>query len=224
MDNPSRSERSRNAALDAAITIVTRDGPGRLTLDAIARESGLSKGGVMHQFRTKEAVLRALLEQQMAYFEEFSNRYIEKARATTDQPELAAQIATLREAISTPRAGAFALLAAMNENPELMAMPRDVDIEKVARMKAEARDPDLALLRWAAARGLLLSSLFGMLSLTDAERDRLFERLLDDSKWTAIEQGATAAGKPSRTAAARAASSQPAGARAAGPVPARKRS
>ncbi len=223
MDNPSRSERSRNAALDAAITIVTRDGPGRLTLDAIARESGLSKGGVMHQFRTKEAVLRALLEQQMAYFEDFSNRYIEKARETTDQPELAAQIATLREAISTPRAGAFALLAAMNENPELMAMPRDVDIEKVARMKAEARDPDLALLRWAAARGLLLSSLFGLSSLSDAERDRLFERLLDDSKWTAIEEGGTGAAKTSRTTAVRAASPKPSGARAAKPDSARKR-
>ncbi|MGY4478755.1 TetR/AcrR family transcriptional regulator [Bradyrhizobium sp. USDA 3364] len=205
MDNPSRSERSRNAALDAATTILTRDGPGRLTLDAIARESGLSKGGVMHQFRTKEAVLRALLEQQMAYFEDFSNRYIAKARETTDQPELAAQIATLREAISTPRSGAFALLAAMNENPELMAMPRDVDIEKVARMKAEARDPDLALpLRWTAARGLLLSSLFGLSSLTDAERDRLFERLLDDSKWTAIEHG-TIEAKLSRATATRAA-------------------
>ncbi|WP_420971123.1 TetR/AcrR family transcriptional regulator [Bradyrhizobium sp. B120] len=223
MDNPSRSERSRNAALDAAITIVTRDGPGRLTLDAIARESGLSKGGVMHQFRTKEAVLRALLEQQMAHFEEFSSRYLEQARQTTDQPELAAQIATLREAISTPRAGAFALLAAMNENPELMAMPRDVDIKKVALMKAEARDPDLALLRWAAARGLLLSSLFGLSSLTDAERDRLFERLLDDSKWTAIEQGAPAAAKPSKATATRAASPRPAGARAAKPASARKR-
>ncbi|MGL3207927.1 hypothetical protein [Bradyrhizobium sp. BR 1433] len=104
-----------------------------------------------------------------------------------------------------------------------MAMPRDVDIKKVALMKAEASDPDLALLRWAAARGLLLSSLFGMLSLTEAERDRMFERLLDDSKWTAMEQGATEAAKPSRTTAARTASSPPAGARAAKPASARKR-
>src|SRR5437870_5165380 len=174
MDNATRSERSRNAALEAATRIIARDGPGRLTLDAIARECGLSKGGVMHQFRTKEAVLKALLEQQMAYFEEFSSRFIAEVRDTTAQPELAAQIATLREAINTPRAGAFALLAAMHENPELMAMPRDVDIKKIAAVKAEARDPELALVRWAAARGLLLSSMLGMSPLTDAERDRLF--------------------------------------------------
>ena len=57
MENAARSERSRKAAIQAALTIIARDGPGRLTLDAIARESGISKGGVMHQFRTKEAVL-----------------------------------------------------------------------------------------------------------------------------------------------------------------------
>ncbi|KJC50980.1 TetR family transcriptional regulator [Bradyrhizobium sp. LTSP885] len=189
MDNPSRSERSRNAALEAAITIVSRDGPGRLTLDAIARECGLSKGGLMHQFRTKEAVLKALLEQQMAYFEAFSIRAHAKARDRTAQPELAAQLVTMQEAIKTPRTGAFALLAAMNENPELMALPREADAEKIAAIKAEACDPELALLRWAAARGLLLSSMFGLSPLEDAERDRLFERLFDDSQWTAIGQG-----------------------------------
>ena len=43
MDNATRSERSRNAALEAAIAIIARDGPGRLTLDAIARESGSAR-------------------------------------------------------------------------------------------------------------------------------------------------------------------------------------
>ena len=222
MDNPSRSERSRSAALEAAITIVSRDGPGRLTLDAIARECGLSKGGVMHQFRTKEAVLKALLEQQMAYFEEFSERFLAKARDTTDQPELAAQIVTLREAIKTPRAGAFALLAAMSENPELMALPRNADAKKIAAIKAEARDPELALLRRAAARGLLLDSMFGLSLLSDAERDRLFERLLDDDKWRAIEQGGKASEKSTGKAAAKPAASKPAGARRAKSSAARK--
>ena len=37
MDNASRSERTRKAVLQAALTIIARDGPARLTLDAIAR-------------------------------------------------------------------------------------------------------------------------------------------------------------------------------------------
>ena len=182
MDNATRSERSRNAALDAAIAIIARDGPGRLTLDAIARESGLSKGGVMHQFRTKEAVLKALLERQMAHFEEFSTAYMAKVSATSANPELATQLATVREAASAPNSAALALVAAMVENPGLMSLPRDREMKRVAAIKAEAADPDLALLRWAAARGLLLSGLFGMSPLSKAEHDRLFARLLDDTR------------------------------------------
>jgi AcrR family transcriptional regulator len=207
MDNATRSERSRNAALDAAIAIVARDGPGRLTLDAIARESGLSKGGVMHQFRTKEAVLKALLERQMLHFEQFSTPYRAKARAESENPELATEIATVREAANTPNSAALALLAAMVENPDLMALPRASDEKTIAAIRAEATDPDLAMLRWAAARGLLLGERFGMSSLPKVERERLFARLLDDSQWRALEKPAkprAAAASKSTTARKRA--------------------
>jgi AcrR family transcriptional regulator len=190
MDNATRSERSRNVALDAALIIIARDGPGRLTLDAIARESGLSKGGVMHQFRTKEGVLKALLGRQMAHFGEFSTRYRAKARAASANPELATEIATVREAANMPNSAVLALLAAMVESPDLMALPRDSELKAIAAIRAEAADPDLAMLRWAAARGLLLGAIFGMSPIGKPERDRLFARLLDDSQWSALEKSA----------------------------------
>jgi AcrR family transcriptional regulator len=197
MDNASRSERSRNVALDAALVIIARDGPGRLTLDAIARESGLSKGGVMHQFRTKEGVLKALLERQMAHFEEFRANI----RVKSANPELATEITTVREAANTPNSAALALLAAMVENPDLMALPRDSDLKIIAAIKAEAADPDLAMLRWAAARGLLLGALFGMSPISKPERDHLFARLLDDSQWSALEKPAKPRGVKAAPAA-----------------------
>jgi AcrR family transcriptional regulator len=200
MDNATRSERSRNAALEAATRIIARDGPGRLTLDAIARESGLSKGGVMHQFRTKEAVLKALLERQMEHFEEFSTRYMAKVSETSANPNLATQLATVREAATSPNSAALALVAAMVENPGLMVLPREREMKRVEAIKAEAADPDLALLRWAAARGLLLTSLFGMSPLGNDEHQRLFTRLLDDEKWRPLEQPAE---KPTRPRAAK---------------------
>ncbi|MBR1131451.1 TetR/AcrR family transcriptional regulator [Bradyrhizobium iriomotense] len=206
MDNATRSERSRNAALEAAIAIIARDGPGRLTLDAIARESGLSKGGVMHQFRTKEAVLKALLERQMAHFEEFSTHYMAKVRATSANPNLATQLATIREAATSPNSAALALVAAMVENPNLMALPRELETKRMAAIREEAADPDLAMLRWAGALGLLLSSLFGMSPLSSEEHQRLFARLLDDAQWTGLEQPATKrAAKSGAASAAKAA-------------------
>jgi AcrR family transcriptional regulator len=185
MDNASRSERTRKVALEAALVVIARDGPGRLTLDAIAREAGISKGGLMHQFPNKQAVLKALLERQIAHFEDFTRQGLEKLEGKTANPNLIAQISTFREVAQQPRSIAIAFLAALAEEPALLSMSRASDAARVAAVKAEAGDPDLALLRRAAAEGIALSGVFGLSSLSDAERGRLFARLLDDERWGA---------------------------------------
>jgi AcrR family transcriptional regulator len=192
MDNASRSERTRKAALQAALDIIARDGPARLTLDAIARESGISKGGVLHQFRTKEAVLKALLEHQLEHYQAFSRRWLAKHGATRAQPELAATIAAARESVGKPDPVAFALVGAVAQEPALLSIVREADAVTVAALRAEAPDPELALLRWSAARGLVLSALLGMCPLSERERTRLFERLLDDAQWPAPAAGGAA--------------------------------
>lgn len=183
MDNSSRSERTRNAVLEAAITIIVRDGPNRLTLDAIARESGISKGGLMHQFRSKEAVLKALLERQTEHFGKFSEEYREKLGADSAEPELVTQIATLREAMSTKHSIAAAIMGVMVQDPAMMVPQREKSAQQVEVIKQQAADPDLALLRWLAARGMVFTALMDQCPLTDEDRERLFARLLDDSQW-----------------------------------------
>ena len=190
MENAARSERSRNAAIQAALAIIARDGPGRLTLDAIARESGISKGGVMHHFRTKGAVVKALLEHQIEHFEKFGRDYRATLPPGHPEPELATRIATSREAIATQNSVAFAVIGALAEEPGLMSIVREIDAAAVEVIKAEATDPDLAILRWEAARGLIMTSLLGHCPLTVEERQRLFDRLLDSWQWAALAKTA----------------------------------
>lgn len=194
MDNAIRSERTRSAVIQAALAIIARDGPGRLTLDAIARESGISKGGLMHQFRSKEAVLKALLEHQIGHFEDVYRGYMAEHGASRSQPHLAAQLATMREAVAQPNSVAFAIFGAVAQEPGLLSLTREIDAGRIDAIKAEAVDPDLALLRWAAAQGLVLATLFGLSPLSPEERDRLFDRLLDDGQWSAAP-GRTPAGE-----------------------------
>ncbi|MCQ4158816.1 TetR/AcrR family transcriptional regulator [Roseomonas sp. GC11] len=189
MDNATRSDRTRRAALEAALAIIARDGPGRLTLDAIARESGISKGGLMHQFKTKEAVLKALLDHQVAYFENYSRSYRAEHGAGQAQPELAAQIATLQESLERPHPLGLALLGAVAQEPGLLADVQESSRALLTTIRAEAADPDLAVLRWLAARGLVLTTLMGLSPLEEEERERLFARLRDDARWAALEQG-----------------------------------
>lgn len=183
MDNSARSERTRLAVMDAALAIIARDGASRLTLDAIARECKISKGALTHQFHSKEAVLKALLERQVRHFDAFFDRYMAEQTDGRAQPRLAAQIATAREALASPHSVAFAMLGAVAQEPGLLAVTRDVDASKLDAIRAEAADPDLAVLRASAATGLVLSALLGLSPLQPEERERLFERLLDDSRW-----------------------------------------
>lgn len=199
MDNTTRSERTRQAVIQAALAIIARDGPGRLTFDAIARESGVSKGGVMHQFPTKVDVLRALLEHQIQYFDETPSARAAKAEGKQPKTALAEQIARLREVSHQPYSVAHAIVAALVEDPELLASSRETSRRHAERITTEAADADLALLRWMAAQGLLLSAMFGMSPFSDAERERLFRRLMDDGKWPASGDAKSAAKAPSKT-------------------------
>ncbi|WP_156034180.1 TetR family transcriptional regulator [Bosea sp. 117] len=201
MDNVSRSERTRAAVIQAALAIISRNGPGALTLDAIARECGISKGGLMHQFRTKREVLKALLEHQCEHFEDFSRRYLEEHASESAQPHLAAEVATMREALSESHSLAYAILGVVAQDPGLLGTTREDDEAKVQAIRAEASDPELALLRWVAARGLLFSGLLGLCPLTRAERESLFDRLLDDSRWSATPNETS---RPRKRTAARA--------------------
>jgi len=186
MDNNSRSERTRTAVIQSALTIIARDGPHRLTLDAIAKESGISKGGVMHQFPTKQAVIRALLDHQTQHFEGIYESFMAEQGAEHAHPQLAARINGAREAIAQPNSIALAIMAAMAQEPGLLTTQRDNDAGNLAKIRAETDDPDLATLRWLAALGMTLSHMIGLSPLSDADRDRLFARLLDERRWEGL--------------------------------------
>ncbi|WP_321792397.1 TetR/AcrR family transcriptional regulator [Burkholderia pyrrocinia] len=185
MDNQTRSEISRKKAIDAALSILTRDGVGGLTFDALARESGISKGGLLHQFRTKQGVLQALLEFQQQQFEQFGRDYVVKEGASKAEPTLATQIAIFREATNQPNSVARAVLAAIIESPELLEGRDNTDADKLKTMDKESGDFELSLLRYFAASGIAFNVLLGLTPLTGAMRNRLFTRLLDEESWQA---------------------------------------
>ncbi|WP_114948026.1 TetR/AcrR family transcriptional regulator [Microvirga calopogonii] len=53
---------SREKILDAAAELVSEIGSGRLTLEAVAERAGLSKGGLLYNFPTKDALLQAMIQ------------------------------------------------------------------------------------------------------------------------------------------------------------------
>jgi AcrR family transcriptional regulator len=52
----------RDDLLDAAEQVLSRGGPQALTLQAVADEAGVSKGGLLYHFSNKSELVRALVE------------------------------------------------------------------------------------------------------------------------------------------------------------------
>ena len=61
---------TRSDILDAAEAVVMRHGVRNLTLDAVAAHAGLSKGGLLYHFRSKEDLAAAMIERSIAWFDE----------------------------------------------------------------------------------------------------------------------------------------------------------
>ncbi len=52
----------RDQLLDAAEAVIGREGAAGLTIDAVAKEMGITKGGVQYCFGTKDALIDAIFE------------------------------------------------------------------------------------------------------------------------------------------------------------------
>src|SRR5450830_1373556 len=118
MDNPTRSETTRKKAIKAAFAILDREGVKGLTFDALAQESGISKGGLLHQFRTKNGVIKALLECQNQELNRVADGYLARKGASRSEKTLAKQIVTHKAASNQSHSVSRALFAAIVENPD----------------------------------------------------------------------------------------------------------
>ena len=166
MPRPNR----RQELLDAAIVVIRRDGAHALTLDAVAAEAGVSKGGVLYHFGSKRALIDGLVD---CWLDDFETRL--------DGPDLIAayvRASDLSAAAPDLRASEFGMLAALIEEPEVLEVARERHAEWMERMLGGtlARE-DVWLVRFAAD-GLWFADLLGIATPDGDDRRRLIARLL----------------------------------------------
>lgn len=160
-----------NRVLDAAEHIVQARGVPALTLDAAARAAGVSKGGLLYHFGSKEALLQALMLRLSAHI-----RYsFEAVRAGV--PAGPGQVARSLLAWQfdsgcatderTDRAAAV-FLAAHHHDPALLDPMRAVFAEIRAALLDDGLPPGRGLAIMAACDGLFMAHLFRMYALDEA--------------------------------------------------------
>ncbi|WP_019585543.1 TetR/AcrR family transcriptional regulator [Deinococcus apachensis] len=173
-------ELTRSTLLEAAGRVLQTQGAS-LSLDAVAREAGVSKGGLLHHYPSREALLSALA---LALVDRFRKRVAEAhARELAHGGTPGAWLRAYIEVSFTPEAGEEALCAALAPlagHPDLIAGLREAQAFVVG-----AEDDGLPIGRAHAIRlacdGLWLGPLTGMPDLSPGARAALHEELLT---WT----------------------------------------
>lgn len=166
--------------LDAAELIVRRDGSARLTLDAVAAGAGVSKGGLLYHFPSKEALISAMVERMLSSFDEAHERVMasdpsEPGRWTRAWVRTSVNPAGSSEQ-DTTSAG---LLAAVATNPSLADPIRERYTEWRRRVAQDGIRAEDAMIASLAADGLWMADLLGLAAPLGEERRRIIERMLE---------------------------------------------
>ena len=164
MKRPS-SDQITDALLDAAEAVVARQGIANLTLDGVAAEVGMSKGGVLHHFPSKDRLVEAMVVRSA---ENWRAHFTRAYELMSPGPGRMAR-ALLRHCLSDAkgwtrelRRGSSACFAALAQNPALIAPMRDVYSDLHKRLANDGLPPGLGEVAGAAINGLWLYWVLGL--------------------------------------------------------------
>jgi AcrR family transcriptional regulator len=151
--------------LDAAEAVVVRQGIANLTLDAVAAEAGMSKGGLLHHFPTKDRLVEALVTRSA---ENWRACYMEAYARTPEGPGRMAR-ALLNHCLSDAqgwtdqlRHSSSAVFAALAQNPSLIEPMRAVYSDLHRRIAEDGLPPGVGEAIAAALDGLWLDWVLGL--------------------------------------------------------------
>ncbi len=174
---PEAAQPVRERLLDAAEQVVARDGVSNLTLEAVAREAAVSKGGLLYHFPTKSALVEGVVKRLASYWD------AKLSEALAADP--AGPGAFTRAVISVGGAPTgcqhqpvhTALLAAAGTDPQYLAPMRECSAKWQARLESDGIDPAVAMTVRLAIDGLNLCTLLGLPVPTGELRERVIEML-----------------------------------------------
>jgi AcrR family transcriptional regulator len=157
--------------LDAAETVVVRDGAGRMTLDAVASCAGISKATVLYDYKTKRELVRTLIERRC---EREEQRIAQAVETTPDGPsrELRGRLVAARHGLpDDARAVAMnlsAVLAQDNDLRDLLARRYDAHFKAVL---SDTNTPHAATVAFLALEGLKMLEWNNFLTFDRSRRE-----------------------------------------------------
>lgn len=203
----------RDLLLDSAEEVILRTGLGSLTLDAVAAEARVSKGGLLYHFRSKDALILALVERTCEHWK------ADYLAAIAEEPEGPGRVsrALLRMCMGSPescsetcRRSSVVMVAAIANNPALAAPLKKTHNNLRDLLKGDGAPEAVGEIVLLALNGLWFDQVFGLSEMPAARVNAIrseFERMVaaavarGNAPATPARPTRRRTGKPARTPA-----------------------
>ncbi len=155
-----RTSTTRADLLQAAERIVETEGSKKLTLDAVARAAGLSKGGVLYHFPTKAALVEAMVRYHLDQMDEAMEQFIAEeppgpGRVVRAWFHMHMQPCPVEAGVHLD------MWSYISKEPTLLHLIGEHRARWLARIEQDGIDPPLATLLAFAAEGVWCAETFG---------------------------------------------------------------
>ena len=158
MRNP---EKTHELILDAAEQVASEKGLGAMTLELVAQHASISKGGVLHHFPNKNALISGLMERLVERFDQKVESFIAEDSA---QPGAYTR-AYLRAQLDPDAPSADLCLTLISEArkfPDVMNLLQKCCIQWQSRVENDGLDPNVAAAIRFAGEGMSTAKMFGL--------------------------------------------------------------
>ncbi len=170
-----QAEATKEAILQSVARIVSEEGADALTIDEVAKSAAVSKGGVLHHFPSKEALLLAAFAHNLDSFEDEVAR-LEREDPDTPGAYTRAYLRACVECFGPSRDDCLAFLHQFRSIPSTVRLVRSYKERWMHRVEQDGLNPAIANMVRYVGDGIWLASTAG--ETKPASFDEMVERLL----------------------------------------------
>ncbi len=167
----------RDNLLDLAEEIVRTQGAAALTIDALAKAAGITKGGIQYTFASKAALIDALCERWMQSYDTLFAGLLAADPSPVDV--IHAHVGATFTDNDPAQAKAASLMTGLLQSPEFMAATRDWYKERTAGLDLTTAEGKRARLAFLATEGAFCLRYFGFLDIDQKEWAAIYGDIQD---------------------------------------------
>ncbi len=163
----------RDQLLDAAEAVIAREGAAGLTIDAVAKEMGITKGGVQYCFGTKDALIDAIFERWGKAYDSLFEAVAGKQPTPLTRVRAHAEATQRSDELSSSKAAA--LMAALIQTPEHLEGSNQWYRSRLEGLDLSAPEGRRARLAFLAVEGAFMLRYFRLMDIGQEEWDSMLD-------------------------------------------------